>query len=540
MPAQRSQPAFFSFPSSSGSLNSFSFPSPGLGTDAFWVILLGLMIRLYAFYYIPLINPDGTLYIQQAKAFYYGLRHSLTDCYHYVSVYPILIAAVYSLLDDWILGARIISLFFGTMALIPLYGLIRRFFDNTVSSLTLLVFALIPPFIYVSRDVMRDPVYWFFSLLGLYLFILHIEKPAPRFVFLSSVSLMMGMWARIEAVLYLLGCLCALIVMKRERRKLDIFFFLLFPAVILVSVVLYSAIADQTLPAVLEPRILTLFPDVLKSYQELRASLSRLIEYPPEGISPYFFPRVRNLIWLIALGTLCVQIIEALFYPFFLIFIFGVSGLKARVRKDGRLMFLFLLSVSGLGVLYIQTLFNWAMSSRFTVLFLFPGFFFIGFGLERIADLLTVRSFPTSSGLGTNEKQAKIYALICLFILLSGLPKTLMANYREDKLIFKEIGEAIAEREAYRREISVAGGFKRVRMIHFYANLNYKGAPCFDEEAILNRDNMANFQRIKEKRFNYFIWDEKSGTVPPPNTKKLREWRSSERGRLVLYLMNSE
>jgi hypothetical protein len=338
-------------------------------------------------------------------------------------------------------------------------------------------------------------------------------------------------------VLYLLGCLCALIVMKREGRKRDAFFFLLPPAFILIPAVLYSVV-NQTAPALLEPRILTLFPDVVKNYQELRNSLSRLIEYPPEGISPYFFPRVRNLVWLIALGTLCVQIIEAMFYPFFLIFIFGISGLKKRLRKDGRLMFLFLLSVSALGVLYIQILFNWAMSSRFTSLFLFPGFFFIGFGVERIADIPC--SFPIS-GLGTNEK-AKRYTLICLFILLSGLPKTLMADYSKDKLVFKEIGQFIAEREEHRREVSVAGAFKRVRMIHFYANLNYKGAPCFDEEAILNRDNMTNFQWIKEKGFHYVVWDEKSGTVPSLtlNIKKLREWRSSERGRLVLYVANGQ
>ncbi len=45
----------------------------GLPGTAGLVILLGFVIRLYSFVFIPLINPDGTFYIQQARALHYGL-----------------------------------------------------------------------------------------------------------------------------------------------------------------------------------------------------------------------------------------------------------------------------------------------------------------------------------------------------------------------------------------------------------------------------------------------------------------------------------
>ncbi|MDM8523136.1 glycosyltransferase family 39 protein [Desulfococcaceae bacterium HSG8] len=494
------------------------------------VILLGFAIRLYTFFFIPLINPDGILYIQQAKALYYGLWDSLTLCYHHFSNYPVFIAASYKIFGDWLLGARIVSLFFGTISLIPFYLLTRRFFDETVSALTLLVFALLPVFIYVSRDVMRDPAYWFFALLGLYLFILQIEKPGKWLLFLSSISFIMGMWARIETVLFILISFGYLVITKKWR---SVFFFLTPPLFISLVAGICIWVFHRDMPTVFEPRILTVPLDIVSGYQALRDNLSLMADQRPEGFSPYFFPKVRNLVWLIALGVLGVQIVEALFYPFFLIFILGVPGSMHRIRKDPRLVYLSVTAVMALVVLYGQILFNWAMFSRFIALFLFPGFFFMGLGVEKIIRFLTPR---------LKKGRSAACAVLCLIILLPGLAKSLRANYVEDKLVFKEIGEFIARKEGSTRAVSVAGGFKRVKIVFFYANLNYDGAPCFDPEAELTRGHPPDTRWIKKKGFHYFLWDEKSGTpegldqiLKDRAYVKLNEWHSSRLGRLILF-----
>ena len=57
---------------------------------------------------------------------------------------------------------------FGTAALIPLYLLLRRFFDTQISALCALVFGMLPVFVGSSVDMVREPVCWFFLILGLY------------------------------------------------------------------------------------------------------------------------------------------------------------------------------------------------------------------------------------------------------------------------------------------------------------------------------------------------------------------------------------
>jgi hypothetical protein len=94
---------------------------------ALLIIGLGFVIRLFCFQYTAVINPDGAIYIHQARAIYYGLYDSLTTCgMSYVSIYPIFIAGAYAILADWVIAAKSVSLIFGTMTLVPLYFLLKR------------------------------------------------------------------------------------------------------------------------------------------------------------------------------------------------------------------------------------------------------------------------------------------------------------------------------------------------------------------------------------------------------------------------------
>ena len=91
------------------------------------VVLLGLAIRLVAWTNTSVVNPDGTLYIHQAKAIYYGHKEALFCGYSFIANYPVMIAGVFGIVQDWIFSARLVSLLFGTAALIPLYLLLREF-----------------------------------------------------------------------------------------------------------------------------------------------------------------------------------------------------------------------------------------------------------------------------------------------------------------------------------------------------------------------------------------------------------------------------
>ncbi|MFO8166160.1 MAG: glycosyltransferase family 39 protein [Desulfatiglandales bacterium] len=495
------------------------------------ILLVGFSIRFFAFHCTPIINPDGTLYIQQAKAIYYGLNNMLTACFPYLSIYPIFIVGSFKIFGDWIVAAKTVSLIFGSLSLIPLYLMLRRFFDETIASFSLLIFALNPAFIDVCGKVVRGPIYWFFSLFGLYLFILHIERKKSLYLILSTFVLFIAAWARIEAILYIIMSFVYMVVISKEKKLQNSFFFLL-PVILIFAILIIYNIPVMELFA--PQRITNKISTALANYQTLRANLGEIIDQRPIGISPYFLPKVKNLLWFIAIGALFVQIIRAFFLPFFLIFVLGIGGLGGRIKRDPRLLYLVIVSIAALAVLYIQTLDQWAIVNRHISLFLFPSFVLIGFGLEKIIYLFKTR-FQFS--------QSVVYAIICLLIFSIALPKNLKRS-EDDKILFKEIGEFISNHSENKGEILIAGSFKRIRLIHFYANLNYPNAPCFNINSIFTDKNKGSMRFLKKNAFHYFIWDEKNWTKKELNTIRnkyqkniieLKECWSPKLGKIILF-----
>jgi 4-amino-4-deoxy-L-arabinose transferase-like glycosyltransferase len=515
-------------------------PDWKISRTAALVIMLGLAALFYLLVFIPLISKDGFFYIQQAKALHYGLLNSLTSCAVFLSPYPILVALSFNIFGDWVIGAQMVSLFFGAMTLLPIYWLSRRFFDETISALAVLCFALIPPFVVVSRDALRDPVYWFFAMMGLYLFVLYIDKRRGLLPLLSSVCFAVAAWTRVEATLFIVISVLYLLLTENEHKWKHLLLFLL-PFVLLALLATgFQAFSDIDIVALLNPKRLSRrVLEVIESYETLRQNLKDIEDLRLFEFSSYFFPKVRNLVWLIALGVLVVQLVETLFYIFFVILSIGIAKSVRRVSKDSRLIYLSVLSILALIALYAQIVYNWAMTSRFTALFIFPAFVFMGAGIEAIAAFLGKRF---------NLNRSARYAVVCLIILMVALPKTLRATYVKDKLIFREIGRFISKRENNSRAVSVASAFQRVQSVHFYANLNYPGATCFDVDAFLWQPDAAALQFIRQKGYHYFIWDEKGWDGrgldeliedPERTFVKIREWRSSRRGKMILYEVRS-
>ena len=173
------------------------------------VILIGIAIRAFAAFQTYVTNPDGMLYIQQAKAIYHGDWQLLRSCLPFVSSYPFLIAAAHWVVPSWIDSARMISVLFGSLTLVPLYFLLRRFADERTSCLCVLLYAFIPFLVGGSADLIRDPICWFFLVSGCYFFVRQLETRETlrkRFLYLTSsyVLFLMAGWARPEAFMFLI------------------------------------------------------------------------------------------------------------------------------------------------------------------------------------------------------------------------------------------------------------------------------------------------------------------------------------------------
>ncbi|MGD9973884.1 MAG: ArnT family glycosyltransferase, partial [Desulfatirhabdiaceae bacterium] len=145
------------------------------------ILSAGLAIRFFMAANTVIVNPDGILYIHQARAIYYGQWQNLTSCgLSFISGYPFLIAGMHFLISDWIWSARVVSILLGWLTLISLYGILRQFLKETAGLLCLLMFALTPVLVSNSAEVVREPMMWCFGVTGLYLIILYLKSGQNR------------------------------------------------------------------------------------------------------------------------------------------------------------------------------------------------------------------------------------------------------------------------------------------------------------------------------------------------------------------------
>jgi len=502
------------------------------------VLFIGLIIRVFAWYFTYIINPDGMLYIHQARAFYYGQWDSIMACgLKFFSNYPVLIAGAYTLFHNWITAASLVSLFFSFITLIPLYLLLKIFFSDKIAVPSLLVFALIPIFVGRSADVVRGPVFWFFLILGIYFFIKQVERQNKLYILMASLSFLMAAWARTEALLFVAVSCFYLLVSKQPQKAGRLFYFFL-PLILIIILCIASGKAlnvsaksfyrlDRIQESITEP---------LEKYREVRNDLAELaIQQNRVKSIRWFLPEARNFVWLIALGTLMNRFFEAIFYPFALIFLIGLGGLWKRVKLDTRVFYLSLLVLAATVLLYARTIQTWMVYYRFMATLVLPGCIFIGFGIQKIIGYCQKK---------TRLKESTIVIIVCIFILISALPKNLQKR-GEDKRFISQIGELISEREGNSQVIPIAAAYSSLgTWVSFYANLNYQGPYCPSKTNCDTVSYQRLLQYMKKKRIKYFIYEEKRwenerfdfiDSKYDRNFKELKRWQHPDTGRVILF-----
>lgn len=512
-----------------------------------WVLLFGFLIRLYAGLTTGIINPDGVLYIRQAKAIYYQDWSNITTCsVSYVSSLPVLIALTYDLFQDWIAAGRAICLAFGFASLVPLYFILRRFFNELSSATATLVYALVPILTSRSAGVVRDPVCWFFTLFGIMAFLFYMDgaktsdpKNQNRndaLLVLTGLSFLLATWARIETLLLFMLTFLFL-AFPRKKFSVKSLVLLISPWLVIaaISVPLFLLFDLPAADYLRLNEFKSKLTEPMDHYLELREDLEELSSNQGNTLLGRFIGKARNTVWLIALGTLLNSTLEAFFYPYFLICVIGMYVAWKHHRQEPRIQYLFLLTVSSLPLLYIHTIHIWILDYRFMVIVLLPACVFTGYGVEKISQTLGPK-------LKLGPRRAM--AVTAMAILLIGIPKN--SDFQQtDKFIFKQIGLKIASIERFQQPITIAADQTTTRkLVTFYANLNYPGATCseFYDRIPASYPDFLNL--LKERQIKYFLWIEKAWPADRfnffrmPNQdhfKELGRWYHRDTQQVILW-----
>jgi len=505
------------------------------------VILMGIAIRAFAALNTAVINPDGMVYIQQAKAIYHGDWQLARACVPFVSNYPFLIAAAHWVFSSWIDSARMISVLFGSLTLVPLYFLLRRFSDERTSCLSVLLYAFIPFLVGGSADLIRDPVCWFFLVSGCYFFVRQLETRETfrkRFLYLTSsyVLFLMAGWARPETFMFLIFSCCYTFfysLFSKDKRYL----FVCVASLLLVGLFLIAGIMifDPSFSSYSGNATAKLSAS-LEQYRNLRQQLGILADDLDRGVLRSFLSKTRNLIWLIDLGVLIGNSIAGIFYPYITFFVFGFFGLWAKLRKDPRVTYLFTLVMLGYGLLFVHVLDIWYLEHRFLHIIILPGSILAAFGIEK-----TTQFFQAKMG----WKASVAVIVISLYIIGFGLGKNIKKR-EHDKVVCLNIAEYISRQEkpGFGFTTVLTGDSSSLKLVPFYVNLHLPIGFCPFYVAPKIKNNEELIQYVEAKNVKYFLWDEKNWSKTQIDIHSddfrqtftyLERWYHQEYGDIILF-----
>lgn len=505
------------------------------------VFIIAIVLRCIAWSNTAVITPDGAAYIFQAKAIFYGQWNDIGDCgagFKFFTVYPFLIAAFYHVCPDWVIAGRAVNFTFGVATIIPLYLLLRQFFDYRISALTALIVAVSPFFVGTSVDILRDPLYWFLAMMGLYLFTVCMKDDHRLLLFLSSLFFLLAAWTKHEAII--LPAVSFIYLLWKDRHIAKIFIFL---SPIVAIVALAFIIAGFMNTAVSELNKVDVFVvgflNTFSSYAALSSELGVLeksIDGQTQSILKFFLREAQMNIWLVALGMLINRLLEASLYVLIIPFMIGFAQLK-KIKDDPRLIYFLLLAAAVLSALYLFVIQTWGLQYRYMAIFTLSSIVFAGVGLESVVKWLSGRY---------KLKETLVVAILACLMLLSSLPKNLAAR-DPDKIVFKEIGEFMVHYEGGKNQaISISSPMEIQRWISFYANLNYQGAVCPEASEQTSWEMFAKqktlVEQLKQRNIRYFLWTEKTWSGRRLDVaghldylKKLGTWEHQDTGKMILY-----
>lgn len=137
------------------------------------LLLLGLLVlcllpRSFLAWRAGAICPDATLYIALARALEAGdFRAGLQEMGW--NTYPALLVALHRAGLDWETAGKWWGVLASSLVVLPMFGYLRRQFDDRVATAACLLYAVHANVIEWTPEVLRDPTFWFFFVLGMYL-----------------------------------------------------------------------------------------------------------------------------------------------------------------------------------------------------------------------------------------------------------------------------------------------------------------------------------------------------------------------------------
>lgn len=456
-------------------------------------------IRLYLVSFSDIITPDGILYIKTARLIELGESKKLTE-FTFIHLYPYLVVLAHKIFPDWEMAGRMVSVLMGSLTVIPLFLLTRRMFDVRIASIIALFYIINPRLADYSADVLREPTFWFFSMMALWLAWEGVSRGNLIWIILSNVSTALAAFARIEGVaLFVVILLWIIWYFSKVRPDSKKLFFYLFVYIF-------------TFPVLLSPFIF-LFSEmfakwdfgftIVKIWLLISSKSSEALELSPDTIQAVrpelvtFLELARSHKYVIFFSDILLKLVKSLNVVFVFLAVIGIFGRKNMAYSKNEIPVAIWFGIFFLtAFLYITKVYYF--STRHGLLLGFPMLIWAGIGFfelkEQICSWLR-KIYP--SAFFTKH----MAAILIFVILIAILPKTLSPGGYEKR----ELKEAGIQLKAKGYSGVIFAGEPGLYRVAFYAGSEFIPFPFVktaEELAGLMRENKAGFLILDEKTGN--------------------------------------
>ncbi len=172
----------------------------------------GLVIALFLLCFLPRaamclrigdICPDGVLYVRLASALERGDYAKGFDVMN-LNIYPVALMTLRKLGLDYQTAGMTLGVLTSSLVVLPLFGWIRRQFDDRIAIVACFLYASHPVFVAWSPELIRDSSYWLFFTLFLYAHWRAMTELRARHFILSGLSLCLAVLTRFEGLFLLI------------------------------------------------------------------------------------------------------------------------------------------------------------------------------------------------------------------------------------------------------------------------------------------------------------------------------------------------
>jgi hypothetical protein len=189
------------------------------------LLLACLIPRAVAAWYCDVLWSDSLHYMHASLALENGdFQEGFAE--FGLNVYPLLLIPLRHLGIDWQIAGTWFNVLAASCAVVPLWGWLRRMFDDRLAVMACLVYALHGKLIAISPLIIRDATFWLLLLLTLYYFWRAIGELRMGFFLAAGMVLTLAVHTRTEGWLLLIPLLgwgaCRWPTAKGRRLRLAV------------------------------------------------------------------------------------------------------------------------------------------------------------------------------------------------------------------------------------------------------------------------------------------------------------------------------